>query len=172
MGYSTDFEGVIKIEPALNQEEITYLNAFFDTRHMQRTGGPYVIGESEEDVTEYNQPPEEQPGLWCNLWINEEGTEMQWSQCEKTYDLGEWVAYVIEHFIKPDCIAKQRHPDECAFFTGHTCNGILEASGEEAGDIWGIIVQNNTVGINEVDITPCDNLDILNPETANLTVDS
>lgn len=172
MGYSTDFEGKISIEPALSVEEIKYLNAFFETRHMKRHNGPYVIDVDESnnsDVIDSNSPPKEQPGLWCDLEVSADGTELYWNGAEKTYYLGQWVAYVIEHFIKPDCIAKQRHPDEYQFFTGHTCNGILEAQGESHGDIWGIIVQNNIVSINEMDITPSNNAKVLNPSHEMLT---
>jgi hypothetical protein len=43
MGYSTDFLGHLDIEPPLNDEEIDYLTAFFDSRRCRREGGPYAV---------------------------------------------------------------------------------------------------------------------------------
>lgn len=36
MGYTTDFSGEIKIEPALTPEQVKYLKAFSETRRMKR----------------------------------------------------------------------------------------------------------------------------------------
>lgn len=146
MGYSTDFEGAIEIVPPLNEAEVKYLNQFFDVRHMERTKGPYFVGSDSSDVTENNYPPAGQPGLWCDLMVSEDGTALEWNGNEKSYDLAEWVEYVINHFLKPNAIAKDSDMNfQFLAEDGHVLNGVLDASGEEAGDIWRIVVKDNIV---------------------------
>lgn len=75
MGYTTSFEGEIQIEPPLNEAEVSYLTDFAESRRMDRTEGPYYVVPSDNygqtqtsGVRNYNQPPEGQPGLWCQ-WV-------------------------------------------------------------------------------------------------------
>lgn len=111
MGYSTDFTGRIDIAPRLNDDVIEELNEFFEARH---------------DSPRY-------PGIWCDLSVANVApntTELSWNGSEKTYYLAEWIAYVIDHFLKP---------------LGAVANGSLDASGEEPGDLWRILVEDNVV---------------------------
>lgn len=94
MGYTTDFTGHFTISPPLSGEHYSYLQEFATKRHMRRdplkaemfedvwrsavslpigTDGAYfvagkgVAGQDHDDsITDYNQPPEGQPGLWCH----------------------------------------------------------------------------------------------------------
>lgn len=115
MGYSTDFEGHLEITPPLNPAERAYLAKFAETRRMHREKGPYFVGGTgmsgqgqDADVIDYNSPSPEQPGLWCNLVPNRAGTRLEWSGSEKTYDFDKWVKYIIDHFLKPGCVALER----------------------------------------------------------------
>lgn len=61
MGYTTDFWGEIKIEPPLNEQEISFLNNFGGTRRMARRKGAYFckdtanFGQNDaEDVIDHN----------------------------------------------------------------------------------------------------------------------
>lgn len=148
MGYTTVFTGRIKIEPPLDEKEIEFLRKFNATRRMNRTKGPYyvdaggVAGQAHEaDVVDHNRPPEGQPGLWCQWTPTDDGAFIEWDGVEKFYEAEEWMTYIIEHFIKPDAIAKASLP----FLRGHNCNGDAEAQGEESDDRWKLVVKDNKV---------------------------
>lgn len=151
MGYQTEFEGRIEIEPALNAEEIAYLNKFAETRHMDRERGPYFVdgtygGGDESDVHSYNKPHSSQPGLWCKWAPTEDGTALEWNEHEKFYDSAEWMQYLMDHFVGSTPAAKAELP----FLQGHVCNGIISAQGEEASDAWLLIVKDNQVFIQDL----------------------
>jgi len=61
---------------------------------MLRTNGPYYIGGGdfgqarENDIIDYNRPPEGQPGLWCQGVASEDGTEIHWNGAKKFYYSG------------------------------------------------------------------------------------
>lgn len=155
MGYTTDFWGEIKIEPALNPTEVAYLKAFADTRRMHRARGPYFVGgtgpagqNADEDVIDYNQPDPSQPGLWCQWVPTHDGSALGWDGGEKFYHPVDWMVYLIEHFLKPDALAfaaLQRPKDFELFTFNHVCNGRIDAQGEDAVDRWALRVQDNVV---------------------------
>ncbi len=154
MGYTTDFEGRIEIEPALNAEEIAYLNKFSETRRMDREKGPYFVdgdgmcgqGDGPDEVYEHNHPHSSQPGLWCQWVPTEDGTALEWNGHEKFYDSAEWMQYLMDHFVGYTPAAKSELP----FLQGHACNGTISAQGEKASDAWLLIVQDNQVFVQDL----------------------
>lgn len=149
MGYTTEFQGQVTIEPPLNEQEIEFLKKFNETRRMARTKGPYFVDGSgyhgqgqDADVTNYNCPPNGQPGLWCQWTPTEDGKALEWDEGEKFYDSVEWMQYIIDHFLKPGAIAKGELPFLQA---NHIVNGVINAQGEDSGDIWRLVVKNNDV---------------------------
>jgi len=159
MGYTTYFTGQIDVTPSLNDQEREFLQKFSGTRRMKRTNGPYFVegtgfmGQGgDPDIQDYNTPPDGQPGLWCHWVPNEKGTAIEWDEGKKFYDGEEWMKYLIDHFIGPNPIAKRGDPDAFAFLQGHDCQGVIDAEGEDSGDIWKIIVENNEVYIQEARI--------------------
>lgn len=156
MGYTTDFSGQVKVDPPLNAEEITFLTKFNKTRRMDRTHGPYFVDGSgfhgqdhDNDIVDFNRPPKGQPGLWCQWTPTEDGTAIEWDGGEKFYESAEWMKYLIEHFLKPDALAKNQLP----FLQGHTCNGEIEAVGEDPDDRWKLVVINNRVSVADAEVT-------------------
>lgn len=150
MGYTTDFSGQIVVEPTLSPEEIEYLTKFNRTRRMDRENGPYYVENAgwagqdrEDDIRDYNRPPQGQPGLWCQWIPTENGRAIEWDQGEKFYYATEWMEYLIEHFIGSDPLA--RSYDRTKFFVPHVLNGIIEAHGEDHDDHWRLHVEDNTV---------------------------
>ncbi len=147
MGYTTDYFGEVSVEPPLNQAEIEYLDSFARSRRMDRELGPYFVdgrdeGPGPDKIYDHNCPPVGQPGLWCQ-WVPEHnGTVIQWDGGEKFYNAQEWMKYIIDHFLKPDCLAK----DTLLFLqANHICSGEIFARGEEIDDTWYLIVENNKV---------------------------
>ena len=148
MGYTTEFQGRIEIVPPLNQEEIDYLTKFNNTRRMNRRNGPYFVDGSgfmgqgrDDDIIDNNKPPAGQPGLWCQWVPTEDGTALVWDEGEKFYNSVEWMAYLIEHFLKPGALAMGQLP----FLQGHLLNGTIKAQGEDMDDRWKLVVTDNIV---------------------------
>ncbi len=150
MGYTTDFDGSVSIEPPLNELEIRYINAFADTRRMKRDYGPYYVGgDGGNDVIDYNSPDASQPSLWCQWITNEEGTVIGWDGNEKFYYADKWMQYIIDHFIGKNPLAKLNDPEHFDFLQGHTINGEIFADGEETDDNWKIEVVDGVVTVKE-----------------------
>lgn len=150
MGYTTDFDGQIDIVPALNQEEINFLDKFADTRRMNRKKGPYFVDGSgdfgqgnDSDIISHNTPADGQPGLWCQWVPSEKGDFLEWDHNEKFYCAAEWMAYLITHFFGENPIAK----NDLSFLQGHVLNGTISAQGEESDDNWLLHVENNIVTV-------------------------
>jgi hypothetical protein len=147
MGYSTDFTGQIKIEPALSQEEIDFLTKFSNSRRMNCKQGPYYVdrggfmGQDHSDplIVDYNQHPRCQPGLWCKWEPTKDGNYIQWDEGEKFSNSVEWMQYLINHFIGEDPIAKKELP----FLNPHKLSGEIQAQGEDYNDRWVLVVSDN-----------------------------
>jgi hypothetical protein len=152
MGYTTDFTGVVAIVPPLNRAEIDYLNAFAETRRMHRSNGPYYVQGSgdfgqgrDDDVIDYNQHPVGQPSLWCGWVPSDDGTAIEWNGVEKFHDADEWMAYLIDHFLKPAAVTSRDGGQFEQFTYDHVLNGCIEAQGEDPDDLWRLVVANNVV---------------------------
>lgn len=108
MGYRTDFQGEIAVDPPLSELQRLNLNNFAGKRHEEREGYPSV---------------------YCGWVSNEDGTAIVQASIDGSdYNAGAWMKYIIDNFLQ-----------------GHTANGELEASGDERGDHWLLIVENNKV---------------------------
>lgn len=144
MGYQTEFNGVIKVEPPLSPEEINYLNMFSDSRRMNREKGPYYVrDDNESDVINPNRPPKCQPNLWCQWISTEDGSGIEWDGSEKFYDAAEWMQYLIDHFFGEDPIAKKVDSEAGEFLQSHKFSGTINAEGEERDDVWRIRIEND-----------------------------
>lgn len=142
MGYSTEFSGNILVDPPFSADEIKYLTDFAGTRRMDRANGPFYLGKGiagqdrETDIRNYNNPPEGQPGLWCQWVPAEDGTTIGWDGGEKFYGAGEWLSYLRSYFIVHRAAAVLE-PANFGFLQPHAMSGIIHAVGEDAnGDVW------------------------------------
>lgn len=159
MGYTTKFKGQFAVTPALSDNHREYLAKFAETRRMKRNadmtatrpdplredvglpigidGGYFVNADgfagqeySAPDITDYNCPPDGQPGLWCQWVPTDDGRAIEWSGHEKFYDYRQWLVYLIEHFLKP---------------WGYVLNGEVKWKGEVRGDVGTLVVEANDV---------------------------
>lgn len=157
MGYTTDFDGQLSIDPPLNKAQVAYLNAFSENRRMSRDetkaaakpdprreavglsigkdggyfvgGGGYHGQDTDDSVNgDTNRPPEGQPGPWCQWVVTEEGDALLWDEGEKFYEYDHWLVYLVEHFFEP---------------WGKKLNGQIKWKGEESDDIGTLFVQDN-----------------------------
>lgn len=162
MGYTTYFTGSVTVTPPLNAAEIEYLDRFASVRHMDRAKGPYYanpgadgFGQDEEsDIRNYNSPGAVPPGPWCQWVVSGNGTNIEWDGNEKFYSADEWMAYIIDHFLKPGAKAKSSGDPQFAEFTfDHMVNGVIDAAGEDPSDLWRIVVEDNKVSTQAASIT-------------------
>ena len=157
MGYTTEFEGEIFIDPPLNDDEISLLKDLSETRRMDRTKGPLFVrgtgfaGQGrDEDILDYNDPHPDQPGLWCQWIPGRLGDYLEWNGAEKFYFAEEWMKYIIHNLLAPSARPYiDAHIDEdprlASFTANHTLNGEIEAQGEDPDDRWKLIVVDNKV---------------------------
>jgi len=150
MGYTTEFEGSIAVEPPLDAAEVAYLRKFSQTRRMYRAKGPYFVegaGEygqgHDSDIIDYNRPPEGQPGLWCQWTPAEDGRSIGWDGGEKFYEAARWMSYLVEHFLG----SAPRAASQIPFLKGHRLSGTIAAQGEDPSDRWLLTVDGDTVTV-------------------------
>ena len=156
MGYTTDFDGQFDLNKPLTSAHKNYLEQFAHTRRMKRDeaiagkledpvrtsaglpigkeGAYFVNGagfcgqDEDESVMNGNQPPEGQPGLWCQWVPNSDGTAIVWDGGEKFYEYTAWIEYLIENFFKP---------------WGYVLNGEVYWHGEDHTDTGVIQISDN-----------------------------
>ena len=147
MGYTTYFDGSMKISPPLTPEQASYINNFSETRRMKRDPekasklpdplreavglpigeeGCYFVGgygfggqDKDDSVVECNSPPAIQPSLWCHWVVSEDGSTLEWDGGEKFYEFTLWLEYLIEHFFRP---------------WGTSLSGSIDWSGQDVDD--------------------------------------
>ena len=158
MGYTTEFSGSFSLDKPLLASHSAYLRKFAETRRMARNQtiasklpdpareavglpigkqGAYFVGggghcgqDTDASVVNSNGAPDGQPGLWCQWVPTENNDGIEWDGGEKFYDYTEWLAYIIEHFLKP---------------WGYVLDGDVEWFGEDRDDRGIIIVENNII---------------------------
>ena len=155
MGYTTEFEGSISIEPPLNEQEISFLRDFNDTRHVNRTRGPLYVGDDHADIINSNEPHPDLPNFWCQWEPDRDGTAIVWDGGEKFYSAPDWMMYIISFLLSP--IARpyiDAHLDEdprlASFTCDHVLNGVIFAQGEDDEDQWELRVISSLVFVSNL----------------------
>jgi len=158
MGYTTDFFGKFKLSKPLTQDQNDYLIAYSETRHFKRNvmrlnmphlmsrlnidfgkDGEFYITKTPKyesfaqeykvsSTIDYNEPPGDCPGLWCNWIPSENGSSIEWNQAEKFYNYTEWLNFIIEKFLIP---------------WGIDISGYVEFQGEDDDDRGFLRIKNN-----------------------------
>lgn len=108
MGYTTKFRGTFTLDRPLTVEHMAALSAFADRRHNDAV----------------------MPSHYCQWTPTADGTGIEWDGGEKFYDYTEWLAYIVEHFLRP---------------WGYTLNGSVKWQGEDMDDRGVLIVEDNCV---------------------------
>ena len=154
MGYNTDFNGCFITTPPVPETLENFINAFANIRHVKRNiekireldpdwqehcfngdigkeGSFYIPSQNKRDetITDYNSPPEDAPGLWCQ-WVMTDNQTLEWDGNEKFYAYTEWLEYLISNFFQP---------------SGILLNGSVKWSGDAMDDIGTILCHNNKV---------------------------
>lgn len=153
MGYTTDFLGHIDINPALNEAEMAYLDAFRQSRRFDRRGGPYAVPgnpyldeHDEYDVETTNRVAPGQPQLWCQWEVCWEGCCLTWDGVEKFYRPVEWLGYLIDHFLAPGAQASTSGLACFDDFTfDHRLDGLVIGNRRDDREMFAICVEDNVV---------------------------
>lgn len=147
--YSTEFKGKFEFAEPVNRDVITVVNGLSNTRRFMRdreelinlTGidygedGEYFIPDDFNDetaVVDYNIPPSDQPSLWLNWEITEDGKYLQWDGGESFRCYLEWLDYLANNFFVPN---------------GISLNGSVEYQGWDERDKGTIFIENNQVKV-------------------------
>lgn len=93
------------------------------------------------DIIDHDRPHDGKPGLWCRWTVNDEGNAIIWDGHEDFYNSADWLAYLINHFIGSQPMAKGA--TTLTFLSTHTLNGVIE--GIEEGEKIRIAVKDNIV---------------------------
>jgi len=164
MGYTTDFLGEFELDKQLDPIVGNLINGLANTRRVKRDitklanmlnlsrqeadlrygiEGEYYYNKNDfqncgqtfdESIIDFNQPPETQPGLWCQWVYSEENNVIEWNGGEKFYNYVEWIKYIIERILKPN---------------GYILNGTVKWSGDESFDRGEIQIKDNKIKILE-----------------------
>jgi len=87
MGFSTIYLRSFKFDRAIDPQHAKTLLEFRDTRHEDEAGNPGVDGKP--------------PAYYCQWIPTKDRMGLEWDKNEKFYCGEQWLAYLIERFIKP-----------------------------------------------------------------------
>ncbi|WP_199754305.1 hypothetical protein [Amycolatopsis sp. WAC 01375] len=160
MGYNTFFWGSITIDPPLNEHERAHLNEFVQYGLSATvTTSDSALAAATPGLTADNKLPTSA----CQWIPTESGDALEYDQEEKFYFGADWMVYLIDTFLKPGASLQHdlaRRPSGYEFanavehFTfDHSCNGVIDAQGEDADDRWRLIVRDNVVSVQAGDVT-------------------
>lgn len=151
MGFTTDFVGYLTIDPPLNDTEIDYLDAFGRSRRCIRKGDEYDVPDNpgveestRHNIDDYNTPPGRQPNLWCDWTVGLDGETLTWNGTEKSYSMTDWLAYLVDHFLKPGAEVAG-DPRFGGFTFDHQLNGTVVGCRRDNGELFAIRVSDNHV---------------------------
>lgn len=98
------------------------------------TGARGFMGqEKDPSVVAFNDPPADQPSLWCQWAPSANSRSIEWNKEEKFYHYAKWIEYLIANFLRP---------------WGYTLNGEVRWKGE-MGDQGTIVIAKNEVSIHQ-----------------------
>jgi len=155
MGYSTDFNGEVKINKPVDQETYELLVGLAKTRRVKRAELPEKYGidgeffckdredfgqgePSEGIIVNGNEPPSTQPSLWLQWLIQNDRQTIMWDEGEKFYKYVDWMKYIVDRILAP---------------RSYICNGEIHWAGEENEDLGMIYIKDNVVTVKEAKIT-------------------
>lgn len=166
MGYTTEFDGQLAIEPPLRPEHRTYLQRFSQTRRVKRDSwlaerlpdpvrvaadlpigpeGSYFVGSYDDfsgtdpSVIDVNTPHAPfTDSLYCSWAPHEDGSALGWTGAEMFYEYATWLEFLVRHFLGP---------------WRYRLNGRIDWQGDDPDDRGRIFVRDNVLVVVPADIT-------------------
>lgn len=166
MGYTTYFNGTVKIEPQLTDELKNYLNKFAEVRHMKRDNVKlherFKNQVKKDEMITYAHGLDGQYGVEGEYFIGGEGdygqmadsTVVNQNEPPSTQpDL--WCQWIVNDNNELEWDDGEKFYNAGEWMTylvnkilaprGYTCNGEIFADGESSDDFWKIVVKDNEV---------------------------
>lgn len=94
------------------------------------------LAECEPGKVEEDESLPVPPDTYCQWVPTPQGDALKWDHEEKFYDSVEWMTYITAKLAA----------------RGYVCNGEIRASGEESGDLWTLVVKDNSVSRREATV--------------------
>lgn len=151
MAYRTDFIGHVEVRPELNAAELDYLERFTGSRRWRRPAGPYAVpdGPSEDGHASsraWHLPAPGQPTLWCDWVPCWDGCSLTWRGDERFAGVGTWLAYLVDHFLRPGAAASRAGDTRFAAFTfDHVLDGMVVGCRRDNKQLFAVGVHENRV---------------------------
>ena len=154
---STNFSGDILLHPPLNEHEISYLEDFFNTRHVTYNHGRLlqVADLDPNDVTDCNQVPAPMPSLWCDWMVDRDGDYLTHNGEDDSYHLDTWLVFLLTHLLAPEddqaLIHTHRGDDpRLKHFVPHIAHGVITAISGDPHDMWTLCVGDLGEGFTQI----------------------
>ena len=117
MGYSTQFMGTMEFMLELGASELAFLNK--------------VLGEDWRDCEQLKpHVPENAQFFYIDLELTKDFNGVQWNNSEKTYDMTGQLNTLVKYM-------------RTYGFSAFGFRGEIQAQGEDVGDIWKIVAQED-----------------------------
>ena len=155
MGYSTHYLGRLDITPVLREPEIEWLRAYAELIDPGAHGYDLPPNPRAERVdrarrsrTSPVQPPEpEIPTPWgmCDWKPCVEGCCLRWSEVEKSNNAVPWLEHLVDHFLRPDGLARGAGADFEDFTFDHVVNGVIAAERGDTRELYLIRAVDNVI---------------------------
>ena len=123
MGYTTDFEGVFEVSPAMSDD---LYNRLYDLQNTRNCAGSLETG-GYNTVDRSGGKPD---SLWCDWTPTADRCGIEWNGTENFYEYVEWLQYIINAHLVPN---------------GHTLSGVVRFRGEDENDVGVLTVENDVV---------------------------
>jgi hypothetical protein len=112
-----------------------YTTEFYGDLEVSPALSPITVAEFNEFCSQRHEgggvePGDPQYSIWCDWEVSADGTAISWNGSEKSYAMDDWLPWLLARFCR-----------------GHKVNGVIEASGEEQGDLWAIVVTDSKVEV-------------------------
>lgn len=149
-----ELTGSIDIRPTLNEDEQAYLSAFTSSRRYRRAGGPYDVPGNPAAEREagrnpaghYHDTADGQPSLVCPWTVCWDGCCLSLDPERGIHRAGDWMRYLIDHFLRPGALARGSGLHRFRPFTfDHRLDGLVTARRPGADDVLMVLVTDNAV---------------------------
>ncbi len=153
MGYSTQYLGSFRIEPALRPAEVEYLRGYADSDRGAYSDDPYGLSMNPRaervDRRCGRGAPDRRvargvPGEHCDWLPSECGRFLTWRDIEKSNDARRWIPYLVDTFLRPGAMASTSGREEFSDFTfDHRVEGVIAARDGSNGRLYLLVMDDN-----------------------------
>jgi hypothetical protein len=159
MGHSTHYLGRLDIRPVLREPEIEWLRAYAELDEPSAYGYAIPLNPRAERADRVRRQRSTRrtgdaarvtdvasvPWGSCDWLPCVEGCCLQWREVEKSNNAAQWLSHLVDHFLRPDGLARGAGPDFDAFTFDHVVSGIIAAERNDTRELFLIRAVDNVV---------------------------